>query len=137
MNTAYKFNSFALIINGILLIIAILCDYSSMPIIAFFTGVSLSSWIASKCAKRMYNCHIDQTARIVTMANDELARFNKQILLSPKDFDYHVMYWPCTKNTVVTEGKEYMWYGIKKNDTFVTIGGYRDKVVSMGGNKHV
>lgn len=74
----------------------------------------------------------ETTARIVTMANDELARFNKQILLSPKDFDYHVMNWPCTKNTVVTEGKEYMWYGIKKNDTFVSIGGYRAKVVSKG-----
>lgn len=65
----------------------------------------------------------EETARVVTLANDALAPLNRQILRSPKDFQYYPVHWPCTRNTVVTEGLEYTWYGVKKNDTFVSIGG--------------
>lgn len=65
----------------------------------------------------------DETARVVTLANDALAPLNKQFTRSLKDFQYYLGFWPCTKNTVVTEGLEYTWYGVKKNDTYVSIGG--------------
>jgi hypothetical protein len=65
----------------------------------------------------------EETARVVTLANDALAPLNKQILLDLLDLQYQVRYWPCSKNTVVTEGLEYTWYGLKKNDTYVSIGG--------------
>lgn len=65
----------------------------------------------------------EETARVVTLANDALAPFNKQILIGLKDLQYHLTYLPCSKNTVVTEGLEYTWYGVKKNDTYVSIGG--------------
>ena len=59
----------------------------------------------------------------MTLANDALAPLNKQVTRSLKDFQYYLGFWPCTKNTVVTEGLEYTWYGVKKNDTYVSIGG--------------
>ena len=65
----------------------------------------------------------EETARVVTLANDALAPLNKQILRNLWDFQYQMQYWPCTSNTVVTEGLEYTWYGVKKNDTFASIGG--------------
>lgn len=65
----------------------------------------------------------EETARIQTLANDALAPLNKQILISLWDGKYELRFWPCTKNTVVTEGLEYTWYGVKKNDTYVSIGG--------------
>lgn len=64
----------------------------------------------------------EETAKVITLANDALAPLNKQILVSPMDFQYHLMPWPCSR-TVVTEGLEYTWYGVKKNDTYVSIGG--------------
>ena len=65
----------------------------------------------------------EETAYVVTTANDVLAPLNKQFLISPKDFQYHLRFWPCTRNTIVTEGLEYTWYGVKKNDTYSSIGG--------------
>lgn len=64
----------------------------------------------------------EETAKVITIANDALAPLNKQILISPKDFQYQLRYWPCSR-TVVTEGLEYTWYGVRKNDIYVSIGG--------------
>lgn len=67
----------------------------------------------------------EATEYVVTTANDVLAPLNKQFVLSPKDFQYHLGFWPCTKNTIVTEGLEYRWFGIKKSDIYSSIGGVK------------
>lgn len=69
---------------------------------------------------------MEDIARIQTFANDALAPFNKQILISPMDGKYELMFFPCSLNTVVSEGLEYKWYGVKKNDTYVSIGGHKN-----------
>lgn len=51
MTRAYKFNALAFIIDGILLIIALLCDWYSMPLIAVCTGICLTNWVNAKDTK--------------------------------------------------------------------------------------
>lgn len=115
---------FLLAFNGTNLVLNFNVLNFASTTIAFM--VAAHHWVHYRELKAL-KYSMEETARVVTLANDALAPLNKQILRSLCDFQYQMQYWPCTKNTVVTEGKEYMWYGIKKNDTFVSIGGYRGK----------
>lgn len=117
MNRAYKFAAIAFILDGILLIIALLCDYSSMPIIAFFTGVCFANWINAKYTKRMYDCQIDEIAEILVAANLELSKYGKCVMLQ-LDGRYRVVDWKIPPETIITEGLEYKWIGIKKTPDF-------------------
>lgn len=61
MTRAYKFNALAFIIDGILLIIALLCDWDSMPLIAICTGICLANWLNAIDTKHGVE-HADKTA---------------------------------------------------------------------------
>jgi len=111
---------FLLVFNGTRMIL----DFSVLNLSSTTIGfmIAVHHYLHYRELKAL-NQSREETARVVTLANDALAPLNKQILIGLKDFQYHLTYWPCTKNTVVTEGLEYTWYGVKKNDTYVSIGG--------------
>lgn len=116
-NRLYKFCAFAFIINGILLIINILNDGYVMPFVALCTGICFANMLNAKTQKRMYDCHIDTLAEVLVAANSELAKYGKQVLLQ-LDGRYRVINWPTPTETVITEGLEYKWIGIKKGPDF-------------------
>ena len=71
----YKYCAFAFILNGILLIINILCDGSAMPFVALCTGICFANMMNAKTQKRMYDCHIDTLAEVLVAANSELVNY--------------------------------------------------------------
>lgn len=114
---AYKFGAFAFIFNGILLIINILSDCYSMPFVALCTGICFANMLSARTQKRMYDCHVDDIAEILVAANSELEKYGKQVMFQ-LDGRYRVMDWPTPPETVITEGLEYKWIGVKKCPDF-------------------
>lgn len=110
---AYKFGAFAFIFNGILLIINILSDGYAMPFVALCTGICFANMMNAKGTKKMYDCHIDTLAEVLAAANSELNTYGKRVMLQ-LDGRYRVVNWPTPPETVITEGLEYKWIGVKK-----------------------
>lgn len=110
---AYKFGAFAFIFNGILLIINILSDGYAMPFVALCTGICFANMMNAKGTKKMYDCHVDDIAEILVEANRELEKYGKYVMLQ-LDGKYRIVNWPTPPDTVITEGLEYRWIGIKK-----------------------
>lgn len=113
----YKFCAFAFILNGILLIINILCDGYVMPFVALCTGICFANMMNAKTQKRAYDCYVDDITEILVSANRELEKYGKQVILQ-LDGRYGVMDWPTPPETVITEGLEYRWIGVKKGPDF-------------------
>lgn len=114
---AYKFGAFAFIINGILLIINILADGYAMPFVALCTGICFANMMNAKGTKKMYDCHVDTLAEVLVVANSELKKYGKRVMLQ-LDGRYRVVNWPTPPETVITEGLEYKWIGVKKGPDF-------------------
>lgn len=114
---AYKFGAFAFIINGILLIINILADGYVMPFVALCTGICFANMLNAKGTKKMYDCYVDDIAEILVTANRELEKYGKQVMLQ-LDGRYRVIDWKIPSDTVITEGLEYKWIGVKKGPDF-------------------
>ena len=113
---------FLLAFNGMTMML----NFSVLDLASTAIGLMMAvhHWLHYKELKALKQSR-EETAYVVTTANDVLSPLNKQFLISPKDFQYHLVFWPCTKNTIVTEGLEYRWFGIKKNDIYSSIGGVK------------
>lgn len=116
-NRTYKFCAFAFILNGILLIINILNDGYVMPFVALCTGICFANMLNAKGTKKMYDCYVDDIAEILVTANRELEKYGKCVMLQP-DGRYRVIDWKIPSDTVITEGLEYKWIGVKKGPDF-------------------
>ena len=55
---------------------------------------------------------------LLQTANHELQKYARTILLNPKTSTIDVVNWPAPPETVITEGLEYKWIGIKKGPDF-------------------
>lgn len=117
-NRLYKYCAIAFIINGIILIINILTDGYVMPFVALCTGICFANMINAKGTKKMYDCHVDTLAEVLVVANNELKKYGKCVMLQ-LDGRYRVVNWPTPPETVITEGLEYKWIGIKKGPDFL------------------